>query len=173
MFYSWIWAQNKPKSSQSSTFLLRCSSSVCKLPCWKQAPCLRSPPPPAAGSASLQPAFQERGARSSSHPLPGRLPHTTLPARPTRLSAGSGTSWFTQSFPFSAAWSQWTLWGAVLHGPIQQQRQGFSHLKLQLNYKKNPNIWMQTILNNYFSNCKNICPAPAGTTSRLLLFLLT
>lgn len=90
--------------------------------------------PPTARSASSRPAFQERGAHSSSHPLPGRLPHTTLPARPTLLPAGSSTSQFTQSFPLSAACSQQTE-GAVLHGPCQQQHQRSNHLKLQWTYK--------------------------------------
>lgn len=92
-----------PNPARPAHFHLDVHLLSCKLPCSKQAPCLHSPPPPAARSASLQPAFQERGAHSSSHPLPGRLPHATLPARPTRLSDGSGTSWFMQSFPFSAA----------------------------------------------------------------------
>lgn len=61
------------------------------------------PCPPTARSASSRAAFQEHGAHSSSHPLPGRLPHATLPARPTLFWAGSSTSQFTQSFPLSAA----------------------------------------------------------------------
>ena len=99
--------ESEPKANANrarpACFHLDVHLPCCRLLRLKQAPCLRSPPPPAARSASSRPAFQERSARSSLHPLPGRLPHATLPAHPTQLSAGSGTSRFTQSFPLLAA----------------------------------------------------------------------